>query len=197
MSPRTPEQFEEIRDSRRIQILEAALTLFATEGYGHSSISKLAAQAGISKGLMYHYFESKEALLGSLIEHGMTEFIDLFDPDHHGILESEELVDFVRKVFATMREHQKFWILFVNVIMQPKVRELLKDKPIVQYIEQFLSMLLVYFEKKGFEDPYLEVVTFSALIEGFGVLMIYANPAVVFPEELINKFEKRIIDMYK
>jgi len=29
------------------------------------------------------------------------------------------------------------------------------------------------------------------------VLMIYADPAVLFPEELINKFEKRIIDMYK
>ena len=197
MSPRTPEQFEEIRDSRRSQILEAALKLFATEGYGHSSISMLAKQAGISKGLMYNYFESKEALLAALIDHGMAEYVDLFDPKHDGILESEELVDFVRKVFAAMRTHQEFWIMFINVIMQPRVKELLKDTPLTQYIKQFMSMLLVYFEKKGFEDPYLEVVTFSAMIEGFGVLMIYADPAVTFPEELINKFEKRIIDMYK
>jgi len=96
-----------------------------------------------------------------------------------------------------MRTHQEFWIMFINVIMQPRVKELLKDTPLTQYIKQFMSMLLVYFEKKGFEDPYLEVVTFSAMIEGFGVLMIYADPAVTFPEELINKFEKRIIDMYK
>jgi len=197
MSPRTPEQFEEIRDSRRLQILEAALKLFATEGYGHSSISMLAKQAGISKGLMYNYFESKEALLAALIDHGMAQYVDLFDPDHDGILESEELVDFVGKVFAALREHQDFWIMFINVIMQPKVNELLKDTPITQYIKQFMSMLLVYFETKGFEDPYLEVVTFSAMIEGFGVLMIYADPTVKFPEELINKFEKRIIDMYK
>jgi AcrR family transcriptional regulator len=197
MSPRTPEQFEEIRDSRRLQIMEAALKLFATEGYGHASIAKLAAQAGISKGLMYNYFESKEALLGAIIEHGMTEYVDLFDPNHNGILESEQLVDFVRKVFTTIRDHQEFWIYYVNVIMQPKVKEHLKDQPILGYIEQFMSMLLVYFEKKGFEDPYLEVVTFSALIEGFGVLMIYADSAVTFPEELINKFEQRIIDMYK
>ncbi len=197
MSPRTPEQFEEIRDSRRLQIMETALKLFATEGYGHSSISMLAKQAGISKGLMYNYFESKEALLAALIDHGMAEYVDLFDPNHDGILDSEELVDFVRKVFATMRTHQEFWIQFINVIMQPKVKELLKDTPIIQYIKQFMSMLLVYFEKKGFEDPYLEVVTFSAMIEGFGVLMIYADPAVTFPEELINKFEKRIIGMYK
>jgi AcrR family transcriptional regulator len=197
MPPRTPEQFEEIRDSRRLQILEAALKLFATEGYGHSSISMLAKQAGISKGLMYNYFESKEALLAALIDHGMAQYVDLFDPSHDGILESEELEDFVRKVFAAMRTHQEFWIMFINVIMQPRVKELLKDTPLTQYIKQFMSMLLVYFEKKGFEDPYLEVVTFSAMIEGFGVLMIYADPAVTFPEELIHKFEKRIIDMYK
>jgi len=197
MSPRTPEQFEEIRDSRRLQILEAALKLFATEGYGHSSISMLAKQAGISKGLMYNYFESKEGLLSALIDHGMAEYADLLDPNHNENLESEELIDFVRKVFSALRTHQEFWILFINVIMQPKVKELLKDTPMVQYIKQFMSMLLVYFEKKGFEDPYLEVVTFSALIEGFGVLMFYADPAVTLPEELINKFEKRIIDMYK
>ena len=197
MSPRTPEQFEELRESRRFQIMETALKLFATEGYGNTSIARLATHAGISKGLMYNYFESKEALLESIIEHGMTGFIDLFDPDHNGILESEELADFVGKVFAAMREHKEFWIQFINVIMQPKVKELLKNKPIIQYIEQFMSMLKVYFEKKGFEDPYLEVITFSALIEGFGVLMIYADPAVTFPDELIKKFENRIIEMYK
>lgn len=197
MSPRTPEQFEEIRDSRRLQIMEAALKLFATEGYGHSSISMLAKQAGISKGLMYNYFESKEALLAALLDHGMNVYVDLFDPNHDGVLDSEELVDFVSKVFETMRTHQEFWIQFINVIMQPNVKEHLKNQPIVGYIEQFMSMLLVYFEKKGFEDPYLEVITFSALIEGFGILMIYADPAVTFPEELINKFEKRIIEMYK
>jgi hypothetical protein len=54
-----------------------------------------------------------------------------------------------------------------------------------------------YFEKKGFEDPYLEIVTLSALIEGFGVLLIYAYPTLQFPAELMVKFENRIIDMYK
>ncbi|NOR33588.1 MAG: TetR family transcriptional regulator, partial [Bacteroidales bacterium] len=48
MSPRTPEQFEEIRESRRQQIMDAALELFASEGYSHCSISQLAVHAGIS-----------------------------------------------------------------------------------------------------------------------------------------------------
>lgn len=197
MSPRTQEQFEELRQSRRQQIMDAALELFAIEGYGHCTISNLAKHAGISKGLMYNYFDSKEELLAAIIEHGLNVMMDLFDPDHNGVLKSEELVEFIRKVFSAMRSDQEFWILFFSVILQPGVRELLKEKPIFEYMEQFTSMLMEYFEKKGFEDPYLEIITFSALIEGLGVLLIYTYPTVRIPDEILQKFEERVIEMYK
>ena len=196
MSPRTPEQFEEIRESRQLQIMEVALKLFAVEGYGHVSISRLATEAGISKGLMYNYFESKESLLVAIIEHGFNEFLEMFDPDHDGILSSDELAGFIRKIFAAIREHQEYWVLFFSVILQPGVRELLKDNPVFSYYGQFTSLLLDYFKKQGFEDPLLELVTFSALIEGFGALLIYAYPSFEFPEEMMRKFENRIIEMY-
>lgn len=194
--PRTSKQFEEMRESRRLQIMEVALKLFALEGYGHVSISHLAAEAGMSKGLMYNYFDSKEALLAAIIEHGMSDIMDLFDPDHDGILEPEEMEGFIRKVFETVRSHQEYWILFISVLLQPNVKEHLKDKSIVFSMETFMQMLLQYFEKLGFDDPALEMVTFSALIEGFGVLLMYAYPVYQFPDELMTKFENRIIEMY-
>lgn len=197
MSPRTQEQFEVMRESRRQQIMDAALKLFASEGYGHCSISQLATSAGISKGLMYNYFASKEDLLGEIIEQGLLEIMALFDPDQDGTLTSEELVGFIRKVFSAMRSKQEFWILYLTVILQPGVKEYLKDKPIIGYMDQFSSMLIEYFKKKGFEDPLLEMLTLSALIEGFGVLMIYAYPSMHIPEEMMHKYENRIIDMYK
>lgn len=196
MSPRTRKQFEEMRESRRMQIMEAALKLFALEGYGHASISRLASDAGISKGLMYNYFESKEALLAAIIEYGMSEMMDLFDPDHNGVLEPEELEGFIRKIFAAIRSHQEYWILFLSLLLQPNVKEHLKEKTMLQSMEKFMSMLMQYFEKRGIEDPALEMFTFSALIEGFGVLLIYAYPTFKFPDELITKFENRLIEMY-
>ncbi|HRW21852.1 MAG TPA: helix-turn-helix domain-containing protein, partial [Bacteroidales bacterium] len=63
MSPRTPEQFEEIRLSKHKLILDTAMKLFASSGYHNTSISKIAKEAGISKGLIYNYFDSKEDLL--------------------------------------------------------------------------------------------------------------------------------------
>ncbi len=196
MSPRTPEQFEEIRESRRLQIMEVALKLFALEGYGHTSISRLASKACISKGLMYNYFKSKEALLAAIVEHGMSEMMDLFDPNHDGSLEPEEMEGFIRKVFAATRSNLEYWILFISLLLQPNVKELLKDKTIALSMEKSMSMLMQYFENRGFEDPALEMVTFAALIEGFGILLIYAYPVYQFPDELMTKFENRLIKMY-
>jgi TetR/AcrR family transcriptional regulator, cholesterol catabolism regulator len=50
-------------EERRQQILESALDVFAGKGYSHTTVKDLAEAAGISDGLMYHYFSGKEQLL--------------------------------------------------------------------------------------------------------------------------------------
>jgi AcrR family transcriptional regulator len=196
MSPRTPEQFEDMRKSRRQQIMDTALELFADQGYANCSIAQLANHSGISKGLMYNYFKSKEALLVAIIEEGMSEIMDYFDPDHDGVLTAEELSGFVRKIFSSIRENQKFWVLYMNIVLQPRVKEFLEGKPFSNVMDQFGPMLIAYFEEMGFKDPSLEMLTFSALIEGFGVLMVYAYPSYEFPDELLRSYEERVIRMF-
>lgn len=44
------------------KILQAALALFAEKGFHTTSVSQIAEAAGVSKGLTYNYFESKEKL---------------------------------------------------------------------------------------------------------------------------------------
>ena len=52
----------------REMIFDAAARLFASRGYGQTSVDALIAEAGLSKGAFYHHFESKEALLAALLE---------------------------------------------------------------------------------------------------------------------------------
>ncbi|MDX2432322.1 MAG: TetR/AcrR family transcriptional regulator [Bacteroides sp.] len=195
MSPRTQEQFEEMRETRREQIMKAALELFAREGYANCSISRLANHTGISKGLMYNYFESKEALLGNIIEEGMSDIMAFFNPDNDGILTTEELAGFVRKVLWSIRENQNFWILYINIIFQPRVKELLAGKPFSSVMDQYGPMMMNYFENQGFENPALEMLTFSALIEGFGMLVVYGESGYELPDELVQSYEERVIGM--
>ncbi|MEJ3744251.1 helix-turn-helix domain-containing protein [Actinomycetes bacterium KLBMP 9797] len=52
---------------RREQLLDAALEVFAGKGVDGASVKDVAQAAGIAPGLLYHYFESKEALVGALL----------------------------------------------------------------------------------------------------------------------------------
>lgn len=65
--PRIKEQFEAMRSTTKQKIITAGLQLFSYRGLAATSIQDIAAQAGISTGLMYHYYRSKEALFQELV----------------------------------------------------------------------------------------------------------------------------------
>ena len=66
--PRRPALNAEIRDNRREEILRAALRVFAERGLKNATVSDIARAAGMSHGLLYHYFASKDALVEALFE---------------------------------------------------------------------------------------------------------------------------------
>ncbi|WP_420140000.1 TetR/AcrR family transcriptional regulator [Sphingomonas sp.] len=53
---------------KRAEILEAAGRCFLRNGFHRASISAICAEAGISPGHLYHYFDSKEAIITALVE---------------------------------------------------------------------------------------------------------------------------------
>ncbi|MGX6444525.1 TetR/AcrR family transcriptional regulator [Neobacillus sp. K501] len=72
MAPLNEDQLEQIRNDRKNQIMTAALKVFAENGIKLTKISMIAAEAGISHGLLYHYFKSKEEVLHSSLEWKMA-----------------------------------------------------------------------------------------------------------------------------
>ena len=77
----TKEQFEEIRNKSKAAIIEAALELFANNGFHSTSVTQIAKKAGVSKGLMYNYFDSKEALLEAIIFQAADESQAVLDTE--------------------------------------------------------------------------------------------------------------------
>ncbi len=57
------------REARYRQLLDAALKVFARDGIDAASVADIAEAAGVAKGSVYLYFDSKEALAGDLVRH--------------------------------------------------------------------------------------------------------------------------------
>jgi len=82
VSPRTSKQNSRIRDERREQILHAALKVFARCGFAAARMTDIAAEAGISTGLAYHYFASKEDLFHELVALALNTSLNVYEQAH-------------------------------------------------------------------------------------------------------------------
>ena len=190
MSPRTEEQFEEIRETKKKLILETAFYLFATEGFYPTSISKIANKAGISKGLIYNYFSSKEELIIEIVFDGIDRLMKFFDPNRDGKLTKEELKFFIEEIFRIMKKNLHFWKLYFSILSQQAVLKLVENK-LLEFFKPAFKMLEDYFEKQGVEDPVMETRFFGALIDGV------AFDYIIDPENFpLEKIKKRILSLY-
>ena len=71
--PDSPEpKFRRRAGDRPDELLDAALTLFVDQGYAHTSVAQIATAAGLSKGAVYLYFPSKQAILEGLVQRAVT-----------------------------------------------------------------------------------------------------------------------------
>jgi AcrR family transcriptional regulator len=191
MSPRTEKQFEEIREERRAQIKTVALEIISEEGYQNTSISKIAERAGISKGLMYNYYESKEEMIREIVNDGLEKFISIFDPNKDGTLTDDEARFFIEEMFNILQANFKYWRLYFTVMLQPKVLQLMGNN-LLEFMEPFFTTLVGFFTRKGYEDPMTEVRLVLALIDG--VCFHYILDPENFPIEKIKQLLiKRLI----
>ena len=63
-------------DDRRQEILAAARTLFAQQGVARTTLANIATEAGIARGLIYHYFPHKDALVDVVLDGYIADFVD-------------------------------------------------------------------------------------------------------------------------
>jgi TetR/AcrR family transcriptional regulator, fatty acid metabolism regulator protein len=63
---------------KRQQLLEAAIRVFAREGYHTSRVGDIAEEAGVAHGLLYHYFPSKEEVLATIFRENWRQLLERF-----------------------------------------------------------------------------------------------------------------------
>jgi AcrR family transcriptional regulator len=171
MSPRP-----DVSEERKNQILDAASAVFARLGFHEARMDDIVEEARLSKGALYWYFKSKDAIIAGLLER-------IFDHELAGIhaLEtaqgtvSERLVIYTRQMadmFERMKMMSAVAFQFYAVAARHKtVREFLKE-----YFATYRAVL-ARIVRQGVEqgefravDPEATAVTIIGLFEGLALL---------------------------
>lgn len=171
MSPISKEQFENIREASRLNILNAAMKLFAKHGYNNTSISAIAKEANISKGLIYNYFESKDILLEETLDFILKKVIQTFIPAAEIKNPDARLEFLIRTNFEHLKKNPEMWRMFITLSLQLD-KESIAYKILWSYWSKLFENAKNIFIEMGKEEPELLSHRYGAMIDGLAMQYI-------------------------
>lgn len=115
---------------RRTQILEAAMVCFAKRGFHQASMHDISAEAGISVGLIYRYFENKEAVISAMADRHKKEIAEMLERAKQAptLLESLEILFTAHCCESSPQIQSAFVVdLYAEAARNPQVADLVRD----------------------------------------------------------------------
>ncbi len=177
---------EEQYEMRRWQILDIALNHFIQFGYHGTSTRKIAEEAGISSGLMFHYFSNKQALYEALVEIGCEKMTIECGEGESPLLFFEKQVEWFLSV-ATQNNFASRMFVFMGLVainakdVSERAAQMMREHDVetmsVPYIEKGQELGVI---RQG--DPLTLSVLFYSSIQGFAETLV-ARDNLKLPEK--------------
>lgn len=190
--PRTKEQFEEMRNKTREKIQLAAMQLFVQKGYGSTNVQEIADLAGVSIGLLYRHYKTKEELFNELVEYsinGIKGVSDLFKQDDSPKKLIKQFVNVVYKDMVDGDELANLLILMTQSIFSGATNHLENEikKQDAEMLNATSNLI-----KKGQEigefrsgNPYELAIFFYSTIQGLAMMKVILKDNFVMPSPSI------------
>ncbi|MBO9130760.1 TetR/AcrR family transcriptional regulator [Bacillus sp. 165] len=174
-----PKVSEKYKAQKRKLILESALQCFSEKGYHTTTMDDIAAYSKTSKGLIYHYFKSKEELYIALMEE-RTEAAFLVMKERFQTIETatgkmKEWFRIYQEVKsssewqAMIRVHMEFWI---NSARYENIKNIMINRYKEQYINSIQNIIEEGKENGEFHkhiDSYVMASFFWGSIDGLSL----------------------------
>ena len=186
MSPRP-----DVSEERRNQIIESAIKVFAREGFAHTRMEDVAAESGLSKGLLYWYFKSKEDIIIAIADLLFSaEFRKMQNLSIEGQTSRDCLENFLDIFIEDLRNILKLtpviYEFYALAFRNSTVRHVMHE-----YYQRFI-MIMEPIIQQGMEsgefrsgDARQVTITIGAVFEGTLLLWSYA-PDMIQPEEQLR-----------
>lgn len=115
--PQTPykKAFAKIDDEKRLRVLDTATRVFAEKGFTGANINIIAKEAGVSIGAMYNYFDTKEDLFLTVVDH-LHDFLEqgLLSAIREDMGFFDAIETIIREAVAGAATHREKTILYLN-----------------------------------------------------------------------------------
>src|SRR5260221_3221961 len=178
MSPRP-----NVSEERKQQILDAAIEVFARLGFRAARMDDVAEQAGLSKGALYLYYKSKDAIIAALLQRLFAQEFNhlqaLVESESQGLVVEQLLI--LTRQFASMMQ----WMGRLMPIAFEFYAIAGRDKAVRQFLKEYFSdyrTLLARLIERGIAqgefreiDAEATAITLVALFEGLG-LLFFVDP---------------------
>ncbi len=146
------------RADTRSRLVKAAKEVFAEKGFVEAHVSEIAEHAGVAKGLVYYYFDTKQAIFREVaadVDRELADAIDLMLDPASGPTPADRLRTAIRAHFETYRNDARIW----NVIEEQaryddvvsKARDALHRKE-----TRRLTRAVQQLQLRGLADPRLD-----------------------------------------
>jgi AcrR family transcriptional regulator len=113
-------------DERRQQLLERGAELFTSHPYDKLSMSKIAAEVGISKALLYHYFPSKQAFFEATLSSWAEQLREQTEPDPD-LPPLEQLQSSLDAFLGLVEENSVAYRNLMHSATAPEIRDLIDE----------------------------------------------------------------------
>jgi len=190
MSPRTKKQFAEMREQSRQKILTKALELFVNHGFDGTTISMIAKASGVSQGLLYNYYKSKDDLLEAVVMEGIKIIKEMMLEMAKGDPPEEILKHMLEITFTSQFLWDDTFKKYFSLILQPHIYEKYSGK-FSELLELTTKEIEKLLSKIGFANPAVEARIVVALLDGIG--MHYWVSGNKYP---IESVKQSLIDRY-
>lgn len=171
------------------KILDAAMLLFADKGFDATTTDEIARKAGISKGLVYFYFSSKEEILTRLIE-------QIFDEVGGELPNCADPLQFIEQLltgFKAALKDMTRWKVATSVLFQNERRETVRLIIKAKYV-QYSRLLTEQFTLLGSCEPEMDAKELLAIMDGVALHSMFAGDgfkAEAILDFTLNRYRKQ------
>lgn len=181
----------DVSEERKLQIIEAAVSVFAREGFNKARMDDIADKAGLSKGALYWYFKSKDAIiltiLDSLFSREISRIQKLADIDLPVREMMKVYIDSITKDLGAMKPMMPILFEFIAMAFRQKNIRKSLQKYFKNFMEVTEPLIQRGIDKGEFipVDPTNASQTIGAIIEGSVLLWSY-DPETIDLKALIE-----------